>query len=136
MVIFHILAIIMTGAVVIYSDEQGLMWVLGKKETLDRRRLEILHTIVGVGISLIILTGGLIALPRISRFIHDPVFIIKMGFVLVLIVNAFFVGQLMHTASEKSFASLKKKERLPLSISGAVSVIGWLGAITCGLLLG
>ncbi|MBP7741284.1 MAG: hypothetical protein KA104_01160 [Candidatus Pacebacteria bacterium] len=136
MIILHILAISVTGLTVLYSDEQGLMWMLGKKELLDAKRIELLHTIVSIGLALVILTGGLMALRGLTYYLQNPVFLIKMGFVFVLIVNGLFIGKIASLATTRSFASLTSRERLPLLVSGAASVMGWAGALLAGLLLG
>ncbi len=135
MIILHILAISVTGLTVLYSDEQGLMWMLGKKELLDAKRIELLHTIVSIGLALVILTGGLMALRGLTYYLQNPVFLIKMGFVFVLIVNGLFIGKIASLATTRSFASLTSRERLPLLVSGAASVMGWAGALLAGLLL-
>ena len=135
MTLFHVGAIVLTVLFVLYADEQGVQWLLGKKKTLDKRRIEILHAIVGVGISLVILTGGLIAIPRLEYLLTNTTFLIKMCFVGVLVINAFFIGTLARTASEKSFRELPQKERIPVLLSGALSGMGWVGALVCGILL-
>lgn len=65
-----------------------------------------------------------------------PVFYVKMGFVATLIVNAFFIGRMMHIASTQPFASLSRNKQVPLLISGVVSVVCWIGAIVSATLLG
>lgn len=136
MILIHIAAICITGLVVLYSDEQGLRWMLGKKEVLDAKRIAFLHSLVSIGLPLIILTGGLMVMPALDYYLRNPIFLMKMGFVGVLIVNGFFIGKLSTLATTRSFASLTPTERLPLYISGAASVLGWGGAIIGGLLLG
>ena len=135
MTFLHVVAIFVTGLCVLYSDEQGLMWMLGKKETLNAKRIEVLHAVVSIGLALVILTGGLKALTALSYYLSNPLFIVKMGFVLVLIVNGFFIGKLSALATTRTFASLSPKERLPLLVSGAASVLGWGGALILGFLL-
>lgn len=136
MILLHIIAILVTGLAVLYSDEQGIMWMLGKKDLLETKRVEILHVIVSVGLSLVILTGGLMTLRGLEYYIQNPIFLIKMGFVFVLIVNGLFIGKLASLATTRTFASLTSRERLPLLVSGAASVMGWAGALLAGLLLG
>ncbi len=126
----------MTGLCVLYSDEQGLLWMLGKKETLEPARIGLLHDVVSVGLSSIILTGGLMAMPSLTYYLHNPIFLAKMGFVGALIVNGFFIGHIAARSTTHSFASLTTRERLPLLISGAVSVLSWGGALLAGFLLG
>jgi len=135
MITLHLSLVILTGLCVLYSDEQAFAWVLGKKNVLSPRLVDILHVVVSIGLSGIIATGGILFLSR-SFLLHDPVFLTKMVFVGALIVNGFFIDRLSVTATERPFAQLSKKERMPLLISGAVSVLGWAGAGLCGLLLG
>ena len=131
----HILFIIATGALVLYSDEQGFMWILGKKETLPRKKLEWLHSLVGVGLAAIIATGGLLFLRSPQFYLGQTDFIVKMVFVLALAVNGFFVGSMVHHASTSPWRQLSWRARLPFLISGGVSVASWAGALLCGLLL-
>ena len=135
MVFLHIVSIFLTGLVVLYSDEQGLMWMLGKKEKLSKGQVDVLHTLVSIGLPLIILTGGLLYLRAPSYYFANPTFIVKMICVLVLIINGLFIGALTKLAVEQSFASLYKKQRLQLLVSGAASVLGWGGALLAGFLL-
>lgn len=136
MILIHIAAICITGLVVLYSDEQGLRWMLGKKEVLDAKRIAFLHAVVSIGLPIIILAGGFMVLPVLDYYLRNPIFLMKMGFVGVLIVNGFFIGKLSTLATTRSFASLSHTERLPLYVSGAASVLGWGGALIGGLLLG
>jgi hypothetical protein len=65
----------------------------------------------------------------------QPLFWLKMFFVVTLLVNSFFVEQFMHTATERSYSSLAIREKLPLFISGGISTFCWLGAITVAILI-
>lgn len=136
MVLLHIIAIFFTGLCVLYSDEQGLMWMLGKKQLLEHDRVAFLHTAISLGLPLIILTGGLLALPSLSYYLHNITFLIKMGFVGALIVNGFFIGSIATKATTHTFTSLTPAQRLPLLVSGTVSVLAWSGALIAGFLLG
>lgn len=135
MVTIHLCLIITTMLFVLYADEQGLAWMLGKKQTLNARTLEVLHTITGIGLSLIILTGGLMFMDRSTYLLSTSTFLIKMPIVLALVINSFAIGGLAHIAASRPFSSVTRKERRRIYISGGISVLGWLGAITCGLLL-
>ncbi len=57
-----------------------------------------------------------------------------MGFVLVLCVNAIFIGKLSPLTTERSFEELPGDLRKTLFISGALSLIGWVGAASIGFL--
>lgn len=133
---FHVIFVVLSILIVLYSDEQGLMWMLGKKQTLPKKRVEVLHALVSIGLGGILLTGGLMFLDRAEYLLSQPVFIAKMIFVAALVVNAFFIGSISRIATEKPYARLSTAERYRVLISGAVSVTGWIGAGVCGLLLG
>jgi hypothetical protein len=135
MVTIHLTLVITTMLAVLYADEQGFMWLLGKKETLSLRALEVVHAVTGIGLSLIILTGGLMFLDRSSYLLSNTFFIVKMTLVLALVINSFVIGRFANVASERPFAALTVKERRRLFISGGVSMACWVGAIICGLLL-
>ncbi len=132
---FHVVFIIITILFVLYSDEQGLTWLLGRKSTLSKKVVDVLHIVVSAGLGGIVFTGGLMFLDRAEYLISQPVFIIKMIFVLALMINAFFIGSLSRIAAKKPYASLTPSERYRVLASGAVSVLGWVGAVICGLVL-
>lgn len=56
-----------------------------------------------------------------------------MIFVLVLVVNSFFIGALMKTATTQSFASLPSRTKHFLIASGGASALGWIGAFVAAL---
>jgi hypothetical protein len=136
LVVFHVLLIILTGCAVLYSDEQALAWLLGKKELLHPKHVLWLHFIVTFGLAGIIVTGGALFVRNSSYYLHDPTFLIKMVFVGALIVNGYFIDQFSAIPIERPFRSLPQKDRSALLLSGAVSFCGWAGAGICGLVLG
>lgn len=131
----HVIVVVLTGLLVLYSDEQAAVWVLGKKETLDPKRVALLHTGVSIGLGLLILTGAFLYADSASAYLTSTTSLIKMAAVAALIINTAVISRLMPVATTRAYASLTARERLPLFVSGAVSVAGWLTAIACGLLL-
>lgn len=134
--VFHVLTILFAGAVVFYSDEQGFMYLRGRRTLLSAKKVEWLHALVGLALALLILTGGLLFMRAPNFYLANTAFLVKMGFVFALLVNGFFIDRLSKIASQKSWAELSKRERIPLLVSGAISGVCWLGAFACGLLLG
>lgn len=134
--VLHVSFVFATGALVLYSDEQGLLWMLGKRETLSLKKLEWLHMLVGLGLAGLIATGGLLFLRAPSFYIGEPQFIVKMIFVLTLVVNSFFIGRFTHVATERAWRDLSNAERLSMLISGGVSFLAWVGAALGGLFIG
>jgi|CXWL01.1.fsa_nt_gi uncharacterized membrane protein len=131
----HIAFIIVTVGCVLFVDEYALEWMRGKRQVLDQALVEKLHVVVGIGLAGLIMTGGIMFLYRAEYLLHETVFLIKMCFVLALVINGFFIEILSRVTTGRSFEELTKKERVPLLLSGVVSVVSWLGVVTCGLLL-
>ncbi len=136
MILIHIAAILLTGLLVLVSDEQGLMWILGRKQTLSQHRVRTLHILISIGLAVIITTGVLMVLPWPEYYVSQTLFQVKMGFVAVLLINAFFIGKLSRIATMHPFKSVLPRQRILILASGTVSVLGWFGALACGLLLG
>lgn len=132
----HIVTVIVLVVVILYTDSLGMSWMRGKRETLPRAKIARLHSIVWVGLGIMIATGITMFIPLRDYLLYTPSFYVKMGFVAALIINATFIGRFMHIASERPFEALTQKERLPLFISGTISTISWIGAIVSALLLG
>lgn len=132
----HVVSVVLTLLIVVYSDEQALMWLLGRKQMLSKKRVDLLHILVSLGLGGILLTGGVMFIDRADYLLSQPVFIVKMIFVGALVINAFFIGAISDIACNKPFASLTTSERWRVFMSGAISILGWGGALICGLLLG
>jgi hypothetical protein len=79
-----------------------------------------------------IVSGVALAVPRIEYLLSEPVFYVKMFFVVVLVFNAWVIGKVSKVASERSFQQLSKEEKQILITSGALSFIGWIGSIIIG----
>lgn len=131
----HVIAICITLALVAYADEQALLWVLGRKARLSAGVVRFLHYAVALGLGAIILTGALLFLPDADYYLADPTFLIKMGAIAALIINTYFIDRFSAIAVTRSFNELSHGQRLALLLSGGVSVLGWLTALACGLLL-
>jgi len=73
---FHIAAICLTGALVLYADEQGLAWMLGKKDRLNQNVVHFMHYAVAVGLAQSLLPArSFYSLEQPS--IRQPDFIVK-----------------------------------------------------------
>jgi hypothetical protein len=134
--ILHVIFVIATLLAVAYSDEQALMWMLGKKQTLSPSLVATLHTLVSWGLGLLILTGGLLYFRAPQAYLSDPTFIVKMVAIAALIINTYVIERLAPIATSGPYSAISRSERTKLFISGAVSVLGWATALFCGFLLG
>lgn len=131
----HITAVFVTLIAVVVADSHGLLWMLGKMETLPKKRMALLHKTVWVGLFCIIAAGISMFLGYPEYLLSLPAFQFKALFVTFLLLNAFFIGGHLSIATQRSFSDLTVKQKATLLISGAVSTIGWIGAYTCAQFL-
>lgn len=127
----HVTAVFLTLGVVITADSHGLLWMLGKLQTLPRKRMEALHVLAWIGLITIMLAGATMFSTYSEYLLTLPAFQLKMLFVVFLVLNAVVIGKHLKIATVRSFASLPRKERIVLLLSGAVSTTGWVGAYIC-----
>jgi len=130
----HLTILAATAIVIAIADHDAFQYVTGKSQVLDPKRTKLLHGLVWAGLLGMIGSSLLMAWPAIPALISVPGFVIKMLFVAMLVVNAIFIGDLMHVAFERPFSLLSGVEKTRLMISGAVSTIGWVGAVTAAIL--
>ncbi|MES2014692.1 MAG: hypothetical protein V4437_02660 [Patescibacteria group bacterium] len=135
MTVLHITFVFFSVGVILLADKEGFAWIRGKKETLNPKRLHLLHVLTWTGLLALIASGAILFLPRAKFLLTEPLFIIKMLFVAVLVVNAFLIGRLMHVATVRSFRTLAFSEKIQLFVSGAISTVSWAGVIVLALYL-
>jgi hypothetical protein len=133
LVSLHLFTLAATALIIVYSDHRGFRYFLGKEVTLPARFLFWSHTLVWIGLVGMIITGVLMVLPIWTYYFQNPAFFVKMGFVVVLMINAYAIGVLSKTASERPFSALSASEKRILFISGGLSIIGWTGAVLTSL---
>ena len=117
------------------ADKEAFSWFTGKRELLDARRINRLHSLMWIGLLGMIATGLYMAWPAREFLLREPLFLTKLAFVVALFINGFIIGKLNNIPSHKAFASLSREERLPLFISGGVSLFSWMGAIIVAFVL-
>lgn len=131
----HLLALAFVAWNVVLADHMGFNWMRGKDQVLDEKRVRKYHIRTWIGLLLMIVTGFTMFWPMREFLLTRPQFYVKMGFVLALFLNSFAIGRLSKISTEKTFASLSTKEKIPLMISGGISTISWLGAVLGGFFL-
>lgn len=129
----HLAILTITVLAILVADHDGLWYMLGKKQTLNAARLKWLHYGIALGLLGMIVTGTILVWPSASYYFSEPVFLLKMGFVLVLIINSFFIGKLASVTTTQPFSVLSTRQKRAMLISGGASVAGWIGAATIGL---
>ena len=131
----HLTILAATIIVILCTEHLGFQYVRGLRKTLNLREILVLHYLVLAGLSGMILTGFTMAYPAIGTLLSQPLFILKVSFVVILIINAIFIASLIKIATEVPFVSLTLLQKAPLIVSGALSTVGWIGAIISALLL-
>lgn len=131
----HIFSMLFSLGIVSLADKEGFSWIRGKKEHLNSTKVAVYHWLTWAGLVTLIGSGILLALPRLNYLLSQPLFIMKMLFVLVLLINAILIGRLSHVATTQPFSSLTSKEIMPLVTSGAVSFVSWIGAVVLALVI-
>ncbi len=132
----HLVIVIVTILIVLYADEQGLMWMLGKKKVLSAPLLHFLHRAVAVGLGALIISGGFLYTRAPLAYLANITFEVKLVAIVALILNTYAISRFTPIATIRAFGELTQKEKLPLLVSGAVSFAGWFVAAVSGLLLG
>jgi len=132
----HVTFVFITLGLVVLADSHGLLWLLGKLETLPRQRMELLHKLIWIGLSIVLISGGGMFLLYQEYLVNITAFWIKMTFVSALLINAFFIGKLAHKSYNRPFVLLTHEERMPMFISGAISTAAWIGAFLAAQFLG
>jgi hypothetical protein len=129
----HVIILLATVVVILFADHEGLSYVRQKKMVLSKKIITVTHRLVWAGLAGMIASGALLVATEEAEVLRETAFYIKMGFVLTLVINGFFIGTLSHVATETPYALLSQKEKTKLMVSGALSTMGWVGAAIIGL---
>ena len=125
----HIISTVVTMTIVVATDLYGFLWLIGKKETLSVWIVRRAHQLVWAGLLITMSMGALLFLPYASYLLTDTAFQIKLLLIGFLIGNALVIGKHIHIATKRPFATLGRREKAHLVLSGLVSTTGWVGAI-------
>jgi hypothetical protein len=128
----HVPVLLATIVVILYSDYQAWLYFSGKKKTLSPKFTFWSHRLIWVGLGGMILSGMALIAPAWQFYASDPVFYIKMWFVLVLVINAVVIGRLMLVVNTHSCKELAPALKKTLLISGFLSGVSWVGAMSIG----
>ena len=131
----HVAAICVAVSTIIIADHEVFGWIFGEKEVLARDRMRGIHWTMWGALLTLIGTGFFMFLPTYEYLLTQPLFILKLLFVMVLVVNAVLIGNLMEVALTRPFATLSFKEKMRFFVSGAISTFSWASTIGLGLYL-
>lgn len=125
----HILILIITAWTIFHADHLGFKWIRGNVRVLDEKLVRTYHRRIWIGLIGMIVTGVLMFLPMREYLLGRWQFLLKAFFVVALLANGFVIGSIQKLATRKAYSELTTHEKTPLFISGAVSSIGWAGAV-------
>ena len=102
----HLIILLATVVVILFADHEGLSYVRQKKMVLSKKIVTVTHRLVWVGLVGMIASGALLVATEEAEVLQETAFYIKMGFVLTLVINGFFIGTLSRVATETPYALL------------------------------
>lgn len=126
LITLHLISLIITAPVILYADHMGFRYFTGKTQTLSKKIVEWTHRLVTLGLMLLIITGTLITIPMWDVMLAEPLFYVKIAFVMALILNGLFIGQLMKKATDTPYINLSNEEKRFLLTSGTISICAWV----------
>lgn len=94
-----------------------------------------LHYTVGAGLIGMIVTGAWMAYPAFAALWALPLFKLKLGFVMLLVLNAINLGMALDVATKTPFRELAQMQKARLLFGGALSSVSWIGAIASAFVL-
>ena len=130
----HILALVVSFGTILVVDWLGLLWLLGKVEMHASGKLEATaKPLIWGGLALLLISGALI-----DPDLTNPVTVVKLGSVLVLMLNGLSISPAMHQLlalpPHTRFSELTRRLRLRLLIALTVSQTCWWTAVLIGLI--
>jgi hypothetical protein len=131
----HLLALAVAACGVLAADKVGFSWIRGKVRTLSPRTLHILHETLSYALAALIVSGLYLFWPMRDYLLHQNLFLLKMLFVGVLVINSVVIDRLMLVATKVPFAMISPKGKVVLFLSGAFSFACWAGAAIAALVV-
>lgn len=120
---------------ILWTDKYIFTWIRGNISYLDFKKIKRVHYSMWLGLSIMIATGTLLFYPY-KDFLQDlPAFQLKIGFVITLIINSFYIDTVMHHAQEKLYSELSNTTKIKFLTAGIVSGLSWVGTITAAFML-
>ena len=88
----HFFALIISIPAIIYADHLGFLYFTGRIQTISHKKVQYTHWFVTIGLMLLIVSGVIITIPAWALFFGNPLFYVKIGFVIALCLNGIFIG--------------------------------------------
>ena len=136
--IFHVFAVVIGMGGAIVTDFLFVYFAFNKKISKQENKIiYLLASLVSIALILVIITGVLIFLGDITKYLNSAKFLTKMSVVLLLTINGFLLHKIVFSKlKDKNFLSNKGFEirrRLAFAM-GSISFISWATALSLGVL--
>jgi len=136
--IFHVFTVVVGMGGAIVTDFLFVYFAYNKKISKQENKIiYLLAKLVSFTLILVIITGALIFLGDITKYLNSAKFLTKMSVVLILTINGFLLHKIVFSKlKEKNFLSNKGfeiKRRLAFAM-GSISFISWATALSLGVL--
>jgi len=125
----HMVAFLFAISNIAVADWKGLTWLRGRVATLPAKTMRHLHNHVWFGLILLVLSGGVLFSFHIDELLVSTAFFVKLGCLVVAIINGLYIRRHMSVSFEMPFASLAPRQQMALKVSGIISTIAWLGIV-------
>lgn len=130
----HIIALVLSFGTILVVDWLGLLWLLGKVQMHESGKLEAAaKPLIWGGLALLLVSGSLI-----DPDLANPVTVVKLGCVLVLMLNGLSIAPAMHQLLAlpacTRFGELGRRLRLRLLVALSISQACWWTAVLIGLI--
>ena len=131
----HLLALAVAACGVLAADKVGFSWMRGNVQKLSPKTLRALHETISYALIALIASGLYLFWPEREYLLHQHLFLLKMFFVGVLVVNSIVIDRLMLVATKVPFAMISGKGKAVLFMSGAISFACWVGAALAAIIV-
>ena len=131
----HLASLAAAAVGILVADHAGFSWIRGKVQTLSSQTLHRLHNGISYALTGLILSGLYLFWPGREYLLTQPLFLLKLGFIAVLVINSLAIDKLMLVATKVPFTSVSNTGKVVLFLSGALSAACWVGAGVSALLL-
>ncbi len=130
----HVLALVLSFGAILTLDWVGLLWLLGRRDVHDTRRLEsAAQPLIWGGLALLLASGALMR-PDLA----SPLTQLKLGCVLVLMLNGLALARVMKQLHvlppETLFTHVAARLRARLLLALCISQACWWTSVLVGLL--
>jgi hypothetical protein len=133
--ITHSLLIIVAISLVVLNDLLGILWLVGIKKQFSACFLKVEHRLISVAFLVVVATGLAAAVARPAVF-QMTAFWMKMGLVVLIGLNGYFMGKKATTLANQRFWALPRCTKLITLGSAFVSLLLWVTTLFFGWAIG